>query len=387
MNSDMFNGKKVRATIRSTWFVVLFFFEALHVFSQYYPRSFYEEKYSDSLENSLIFRIDNSNFLKNNEYFNEIVQGYTLIGYHLSPEFVFYPSKSSTLEAGVHLLKYSGIDGYTKIQPTLRFSIRPSKSLEIIMGTLKGSTNHRLSEPLFDFEKFFVENVENGLQFLIGSHFYEGDIWINWQEFIFKNDTNQERFTLGLSNRFILLNKEGKHQVSIPLQSIFVHQGGQINETSEPVLSFNNTAIGLNYSYSFPPISIQKIGFEPLFIFYYDMESNHNLPFKKGFGIYNQIFASFSTINIKLAHWHGDSYISFRGNPVFHSHSTVNPDFVEKKRDLMTLRLDYEKKWTGGIHLGAGFETIYNINNGNLDYWYLFYIHFNRDFFIHRFRK
>jgi hypothetical protein len=383
----MHKGNKVFLIVSAVGFLFFFLVKALPALSQYYPQSFYEEKYNDSLENSLIFRIDNSNFLKNNEYFNDIIQGYTLIGYHLSPKLVFYPSESSTLEAGIHLLKYSGIDAYSKILPILRLSIRPSKSFEIIMGTLKGSTNHKLSEPLFEFEKFYVENVENGLQFLIGSQFYEGDIWINWQEFIFKNDTNQERFTLGLSNRFILLNKDGKHHVSIPLQSIFVHQGGQINETSEPVLSFNNTAIGLNYSYKPQSVSLKKISFEPLFILYYDMESNHDLPFKKGFGIYNQIFARFSTINIKLAHWHGDSYISFRGNRVFHSHSTINLNFSEKNRDLMTLRLDYEKKWTGGIHLGAGFETIYDINNGYLDYWYLFYIHFNRDFFIHKFRK
>ena len=46
-------------------------------------------------------------FSKNNEYFNKIADGYTLFGYHLNPELIYYPAPFVRLEAGVLLWKDS----------------------------------------------------------------------------------------------------------------------------------------------------------------------------------------------------------------------------------------------------------------------------------------
>jgi hypothetical protein len=135
--------------------------------AQYYPESFYQESKLDSAqENSLLFRIENSNFLKNNEYFGDFIQGYTLIGYFINPKFVYYPAANAKIEVGAHLLKYSGIDEFSKVIPTLRFHFKASKSTDIVIGTLYGSANHETIEPLFRHEYFYTENIENGLQFL-----------------------------------------------------------------------------------------------------------------------------------------------------------------------------------------------------------------------------
>ena len=71
-------------------------------FAQIYPNSFYKDYNIDTnFTNTLNFRIENSNFFKNNEYFNDIIQGQTLIGWFLSPKFTYYPVKNAKIEAGL----------------------------------------------------------------------------------------------------------------------------------------------------------------------------------------------------------------------------------------------------------------------------------------------
>ena len=47
-------------------------------------------------------------FFKDNEYFNKIVDGYTLYGTQLNPQLVYYPTKDLRIEAGVFLWKDFG---------------------------------------------------------------------------------------------------------------------------------------------------------------------------------------------------------------------------------------------------------------------------------------
>jgi hypothetical protein len=371
--------------------VAIFFVSCLSnvpIYSQYYPNSFYYScKIDSNLENSLFFRIENSNFLKNNEYFNDIVQGYTLIGYHLSPKLVYYPAKSAKLEVGVHLLKYSGIEKFTKVLPILSFHYKAGKSTEIILGTLEGTINHQMVDPLFDNEKFFTENIENGLQFLFDTKLYNGDIWINWQNFIFKDDNSQEIFTFGLSNRFFLNGKISKHSFSIPVNLLFVHHGGQINETSKPVTTRNNCAIGMNYTYKQDNSLLKYISLESLFVTYKDMSSTHLLPYISGYGIYSQAQLKAGLFDITLAHWFGDFYLSERGSTIYQTASTIYPSYKEPQRALITSRTYFEKEVIKGLHVGADFETFYDLYNFYFDYGYMFYINFNSNFLIKSFRK
>lgn len=353
------------------------------VIAQLFPPSFYRSAQLDSsLDNTISFRIENSNFLKNNEYFNDIIQGYTLIGWFVNPKIVYYPSKSAKIEAGVHFLKYSGIDSFTRVLPTLSFQYKINESIDVILGTLYGSTNHNMIEPLFRYEYFFTDNIENGLQFLFNTKRYQGDVWINWQEFIFKGDDKQEIFTMGISNRFFINNKESQHQFSIPLQILFVHQGGQINETSKKLITHNNDAVGLSYTCNFKGGFFNKVGAEQYYLIYKDMSSDYQFPYIIGYGLYSMIFAQANDFHARASWWYGDHYISLRGHPIFQSKSTYYTNHYEKQRALVTGRLMYEKEAIKGLNIGAGLEMYFDLYNYYTDYWYMFYINFNRDFFI-----
>ena len=37
----------------------------------------------------LFLQLDNTNFIKNNEYFGDIAEGYTLLGFNLTPKLVY----------------------------------------------------------------------------------------------------------------------------------------------------------------------------------------------------------------------------------------------------------------------------------------------------------
>ncbi len=358
-----------------------------HVFAQYYPTSFYRNLQIDTAKiNSLEFRIENSNFLKNDEYFNDIVQGYTLIGYFINPKLVYFPAKNARIEVGAHFLKYSGIDQFTKVLPTLSFHYQAGKSTEIVIGTLNGTANHELIEPIFKYEYFFTDNVENGLQFLFNTKYYKGDIWVNWQQFIFKGDSKQEIFTAGISNRFFLNGQHKLHSLSIPLQILFVHHGGQINETTKSVTTLNNYAIGLNYCYNPVSAFIKSVSIESFYVSFKDQSSDHQLPYIRGYGLYSSATVKASYFDLSIAHWFGDFYLSAHGDPIFQSASTVYEDHVEPQRALITSRLMFEKNMLKGLDIGAGVETYFDLYNYYLDYWYMFYIHFNRDFFIKKFK-
>ncbi len=355
--------------------------------SQYYPLSFYKSTEIDSSrQNSLFFKIENSNFLKNNEFFGDFIQGYTLIGYNIAPSLIYYPTSKSKLEVGVHFLKYSGIEHFTKTLPLLRFQYKIHKAIDVVIGSLYGTANHNIIEPLFRHEFFYTDPVENGLQFLFNTKKYKGDIWINWQQFIFKGDDKQEIFTLGIANRFFLYNFNDKHHLTLPLQTIFVHQGGQINETSAELVTLNNSAIGLNYRFT-PNGLIKHADFESLFLTFNDMSTVHQYPYIQGFGVYSRAAVKVSYFELQVAHWYGNSYMSGRGLPVINSTSTIYKGYTEDERATINTRLLFEKNIVKGLDIGAGFEVFSDLYNYTGDYWYLFYINFNRDFFIKKWKQ
>jgi len=372
--------------------IQVFFTQSLFtqsLYTQLFPPSFYRNpELNTKWDNSIGFRIENSNFLKNNEYYDNIIEGYTLIGWFLNPKLVYYPAKNVRIEAGGHFLMYDGTDKFTKVLPTLSVQYKVSKSVDIVLGTLYGNINHHLIEPVFRFEYFFTDNIENGLQFLIKKKRYRGDIWINWQNYIFKGDDDQEVFTLGLSNYFLLTNPESNHRLSVPLQVLFVHHGGQINETSKKKQTHNNSAIGLSYAYQVKGSFLDEIGAEQYYAMFYDISGgSYQTPYIMGYGIYSVLFAKAKGFILNGTWWYSDHYISLRGHPIFQSQSTRYANYYEQMRAFITGRLMYEYEIIQGLDVGAGFELYGNLYDHEVDYWYMFYINFNRDFFIKKLKN
>ncbi|NJO89733.1 MAG: hypothetical protein HC831_12875 [Chloroflexia bacterium] len=116
------------------------------------------------------------------------------------------------------------------------------------------------------------------------------------------------------------------------------------------------------------------------------MSTENQFPYIQGYGIYSVASVKASFFNLRVAHWYGDSYMSGRGHPIFSSVSTIYDGYTERERALINTRFMFEKKILQGLDVGAGFEVYSDLYNYTGDYWYLFYINFNRDFFIKNFK-
>ena len=80
-------------------------------------------------------------FFKDNEYFNDIVQGYTLFGTQLNPQLVYYPTKDLRLEAGVFLWKDFGNPQLKQVRPTYRVTWTKGNQ-QFIFGNIQPHLNH-----------------------------------------------------------------------------------------------------------------------------------------------------------------------------------------------------------------------------------------------------
>ena len=168
----------------------------------------------------LSVELDNLSFFKDNEYAGKVVKGYSLPGFWLQPKLVYYPLERVKLELGAHLLVYHGANKYpsmayqdiaqwkgnqyqkgTHILPYFRAQMALSEQVDVVLGNLYGAANHRLIAPLYNPELNLTCDPEMGLQVLYRTRRFDLDAWVNWQSFIFKEDTHQEAFTVGLSGR------------------------------------------------------------------------------------------------------------------------------------------------------------------------------------------
>lgn len=137
---------------------------------------YYYPEFKDNAENGLYFRLENNNFMKNNEYFGEYTEGYTLMGYAIQPSMMYYAGSRLRIKAGLHLLQFSGVSEFTEVLPVFSVHAQLTDKLDLIMGGLKGDVHHRLIEPIFDTEHQYTRPIENGFQFV-----FQGDhLWLDY---------------------------------------------------------------------------------------------------------------------------------------------------------------------------------------------------------------
>ena len=115
-------------------------------------------------EGDLYLNFRNTNFVKNNEYSNPVIEGYTLIGYFIQPELVYRPAGKVTLRLGTHLLSYSGTNKFSLIKPVFSTSWHFSENTFFTIGSLSGSDKHRMLDPHFNKERIYNAFSEDGLQ-------------------------------------------------------------------------------------------------------------------------------------------------------------------------------------------------------------------------------
>ena len=330
--------------------------------------------------NNFLLRVENTNLMKNNEYFNKFVEGYTFIGYFLHPRLVYFPSSNTKIETGIHLLKYSGIKSFTQTFPTFQFQYKAGKKLDIVFGTIYGTVNHKLIEPLFQFDRYITEHIENGLQFLWNSNSLQSDLWVNWEQFIFPQSAYQEKFTIGFVNTYYPLKNTSGSKFYIPFQMIATLRGGQNISIDANLESIFNFAGGIGYSIDSITPKIHKFSIEGYALSFTDASPSKQLPYINGRGFFINGTLSAKNSVMQVGWWFGDFFYSSRGESIYKSVSDIDLKYSEPKRALITAKFQYGKTIAEKIKLGVRLESFYDLYNGSLDYAYGVYLTFNRDF-------
>ena len=358
---------------------VLFSLISISAFGQLNNRAFEQRMaVAEADSGKLYLGLNFLGFGKNNEWFDTTIDGYTLFGYQLNPYLSYHIAKNVRLDAGVYAQKDFGNDEYSDVKPTLSLKIN-SGNFNFIFGTLEGSVHHRLIEPLYDFESVLNNRIENGFQVLFMDDKFFVDAWIDWQNMIYFNDTEPERFTAGFSINTTLFRKNGFH-IDLPVQAIANHQGGQIDTVNNPVITVYNAAAGLTLEFESDRF-VTAWGLKSYLP--YHKTASDALPYKHGRGIFiNPYVTTKIGLTLMGSYWRADKFLTVQGGDLYPSINEKYPTRVDEIRDFIMLRVLYDVKIADGLILTARAEPFYDSYAEALEYSFGLYLNFSDRFFL-----
>lgn len=351
-------------------------------------------------QGELYLRIKNINFIKNNEYFNPIsaskfelassipgfvdksqwIEGYTLMGVFFQPELIYRLSSKVTLRGGIHLLKYSGADKFSKIKPVLSTTLNLSDKTAFTIGSLSGSDTHMMFDPHFDTERLYTEYLEDGFQFKHKDDHFFTDTWISWENFIVKNSNEREIFTFGESFRYTSPAIADAFHLEVPVQIQFKHYGGQISNFPEHVETFFNASAGLRLNYDIAGKKYGEVGVEYLRFLNSVLPKREEYTITNGDGSWLRFHYTYKTLYVGAAVWDAHNFFAPNGNQIYASIIDFNSDYVIHDRKVITnsfyLNLFPEKD----LEFLIGFESYYNPCLKKMDYTYMLHLNFDKLF-------
>lgn len=355
---------------------------------------------SDTNTQKLNFSFESTSFVKNNEYFDHL-KGWTGIGFFIKPQLIYQPAKTTEVQAGCFLEKYSGIDKFSSAAPLFRIRQKLGTKWEMVLGHLYGNLHHGLSEPMYRFDRYYSDNVEYGMQFLFKNKFITNDFWSNWEKYIFQNDPYREEFVMGnaLNAEF---NIPGAFVLKIPFHFTWTHAGGQIYEHKplrENIMSLYNLMTGLSVRYSPNPDQIQfntnrlkfnNISFDYNY-FKYIAGANpppgdeFHQPYDDGHGTYFKMNADLGVVKTMLGYWRASHFIAPRGEEIFLSAFGNGNDNQVPEVELLNFKIAYDRGITDKIRLSFRTDLYYSLPLESVFYSYSIYFVYNDLFQIRRF--
>lgn len=360
---------------------ILFFIEASFAANAQLDNTVFEDRQAIAEQDSskLFLGVNFLGFSRNNEYFDTIIEGYTLLGYQLNPYLSYQLGKNVRLDGGVYLQQDFGNRDFSTIVPTLTLKVTKGP-IDLLFGNIESSLNHRLIEPLYDFERVLNNRLETGIQVRSITDQLFFDVWLDWQNMIYNNDAEQEQFVAGVSLNKRVLNQFV--QVSLPFQLLASHRGGQINVNPPPLETLINTSVGIELKRQTSGwMKDWKVSGHQLY--YNNMSSANERPYKDGSGFYaNGSIATTFGLEVMASYWQAHEFISIQGGKIYPSVSEFDYRVQQENMRLLVLRLLYNKEISNGLYATLRFEPHYDFEFESFQYAYGFYLQFRDRFFL-----
>lgn len=323
-------------------------------------------------------------FFKDNEYFNNIIEGYTLYGTQLNPQLVYYPVESLRLEGGVFLGKDFGNPVLRLVRPTFRATWTRGKQ-QIILGNIRPHLHHRYIEPMFNFERVMLNPLEEGIQVLYNGDRLFVDQWVDWQRQQYRYSNFQEEVAGGLSTSYRLSPDASKWEVSVPFQFTAIHNGGQIDTLDRPLKTVFNEALGLEVQRNLSDDRSRSVRFSGYVLGFQDYSfTKGQYPFRKGHALYLNGTLNTRFANIMVSYWQGQRFLSPLGGDLYQgaSRTVNNPTFTDPNRRLLFVRVMRDIRISDAAALTARLEPVFDFNARLLDYSFAMYLNFRQEWLL-----
>lgn len=333
---------------------------------------------------TLGLEVDALAFFKDNEFDGDVVKGYSLPGFRLQPRLTYTPLREVHLEAGLHATVFEGAGKYpayvfhdiahwkgnqytsgAHVLPFFRAEARLGQERRgrttIVLGDIYGGEAHGIVQPLYNPELTLTDDPEAGAQVLVSRKRWTSDVWLNWQSYIYEEDTHQEAFTVGWTQRALL-----PRGFSVPIQVIVQHRGGEqdLPALDLGVQTIANGAAGVGYCWR-PTASrrrgVREVSCEALALGALQ-QSGHLWPFDFGTAVWTSASVDWAFgLRVKAGLFCAPKdFCSLYGSPFFGTLSVKHPG---ERYDGMTTGywgVEYSRtfrvggRWTSGSYtLGA----------------------------------
>lgn len=332
-----------------------------NVYSQYENSFFDSDKYEYTIDSShILFHFDNFNYFRNTEYTSNIDKGSTYNGINLLPYVQYSFNEKAQIYGGFNLRYDFGNPKIKSVEPYFKFTYTDVLKHNIVFGSLNSTVQHRMIEPLLDYEKAITDRFEQGLQITKPGRFLDYDIWIDWHDMIYENDPKNEQFIAGY-NLYVNPVNNDNHKVSLNAQGLTVHKAGEIDFNSSPNSVEYNFAYGLEYTYF-----INK--HTNLFLsghtaFYEDRGNTKVNGLIDGVGQLAVLRLTHKDYQFVLNYWDSHQFQGPWGEQLYHSVGNKNAPIIKDYRKMIGLRISYE------VEIGHNLVFLNRIGlNHNIDH-------------------
>ena len=333
------------------------------------------------------FSVKSLTFFKDNEYFNKIIDGYTLFGTQLNPSFSYYLNSNFRLEAGILLWKDFGNSELRQVRPTYRATWTVGTN-QFVFGNIHANLHHQYIEPLFNFERVILNPLEEGLQYRYlggesGRLFI--DVWVDWQRQQYRYSNYQEEIAGGISNRVRLTSGDGPLTLSLPFQFTATHHGGQIDTLNKPLQTLFNEALGLEVKHELDGQKIKGIRFNAYALGFQDHSfTTGQLPFKNGTAFYLNGTLETHYADVMVSYFEGHDFISPLGGDIYQglSRSVSDPTYTAPNRRVLQLRLLRDFRISDAAVLTVRAEPFYDFNAKRTDFSVGVYLNFRQEWLL-----
>jgi len=323
-------------------------------------------------------------FFRNNEYFRTIIDGYTLYGYQIQPFLSYHLSKNIRIDAGGYFQKDFGNNKFSTTAPIFTIKWR-KKEYSVIFGNLESSLNHRLIEPLFDFERVLINRLETGTQIQINRKDLFLDAWIDWQYMQYWRDPRQEQLVAGISLQKEVL-KIGAGSLSIPFQILSRHQGGQLDVAGLPIQTLVNYAAGINWTQPYHGL-VNRVTLNGFYIYDKDITLTRQAYLDGDAFYFNGTVSTRYGLSVMASYWQGHEYMAIQGGGIYQAVSVFDPTRIQPRPNLMIFRFLYDYKLDDNLSITLRYEPYFDLSFNTFQYSYGLYINYRDRYFLTKRKK